>query len=232
MPEDELEKPVSDVFYLPMHAVFKESSSTTKVRAVFDASAPSSSGISLNNKLLVGPTVHSSLVDVLIRFRLHRIALTTDVSRMYRMVLLEESDKDLHRFVWKRGTSEPIRDYRMTRVTFGVAASSYAAKMAVKQNAVDFSLEFPVAAKAVRESFYVDDGLVGADSVTEAIALQRQLQELFARGGFTLRKWNCSNPSVLELIPDDLRDTQSLCTLPDEGGYTKTLGIEWNVVMH
>ena len=231
VPADELEKPTSEVFYLPMHMVYKESSNTTKVRAVFDASAPSSSGVSLNDKLLVGPTVHSPLVDVLIRFRLNRIALTTDVSRMYRMILLEESDKDLHRFVWKRDASEPLRDYRMTRVTFGVAASSFAANMAVKQNAADFSLEFPAAAKAVNESFYVDDGLVGADSIEGAISLQRQLQELFARGDFTLRKWNCSNPAVLELIPEELKDTQSLCTLPDEGGYTKTLGVEWNTVM-
>ena len=58
---------------LPMHAVRKESSTTTKVRAVFDASAASSSGVSLNDLLMVGPTVHSSLTDVLIRFRLHRV---------------------------------------------------------------------------------------------------------------------------------------------------------------
>ena len=95
----------------------------------------------------------------------------------------------------------------------------------------DFSLEFSAAAKAVNESFYVDDGLVGAHSSEGAIFLQHQLQELFARGGFSLRKWNCSNPAVLELIPEELKDTQSLCTLPDEGGYTKTLGVEWNTVM-
>ena len=170
VPVSELKKPLSDVFYLPMHAVYKESSSTTKVRAVFGASTLSSSGISLNDKLLVGPTVHSSLVDVLIRFRLHRIALTTDVS-MYRMILLDESDKDLHRFVWKGGESEPLCDYRMTRITFGIAASTYAANMAVKQNAADFVLKLPAAAKAVNESFYVDDGLIGADSVDEALAL-------------------------------------------------------------
>ena len=226
VPADELKKPTSEVFYLPMHAVYKESSNTTKVCVVFDAPVPSSSGVSLNDKLLVGPTVHSSLVDVLIRFRLNRIALTTDVNRMYRMVLLEESDKDLHRFVWRRDASEPLRDYRMTRVMFGVAASSFAANMAVKQNAADFSLEFPAAAKAVNESFHVDDGLVGADSIEGAISLQRQLQVLFDHGGFTLRKWNCSSPTVLELIPEELKSTQSLCTLPDDGRYTKTLGVE------
>jgi hypothetical protein len=47
----------------------------------------------------------------------------------------------------------------MTRVTFGVAASSYAANMAVKHNAADYSMEFPVATAAVEKSFYVDDGL-------------------------------------------------------------------------
>ena len=87
--------------------------------------------ISLNDQLLVGPTVHSSLVDVLLRFRTHRIALITDVSRMYRAVLLDESDKDLHWFVWKQSPSEPLRDYRMTRVTFGVSASSFTANMKI-----------------------------------------------------------------------------------------------------
>ena len=119
----------------------------------------------------------------------------------------------------------------MTRVTFGVSASSYAANMAVRRNATDLTLDYPLAVKAVHESFYVDDGLTGADTVDEVITLQHQLQELFDRGGFLLRKWNCSNPAVLEHIPDELKDTQSLCSIPDPKEYTKTLGIEWNAVM-
>ena len=83
VPATDLHKPTEQVFYLPMHAVRKESSTTTKIRAVFDASAKSSSGVSLNDTLLVGPTVHPPLIDVLIRFRLHRVALTADVSKMY-----------------------------------------------------------------------------------------------------------------------------------------------------
>jgi hypothetical protein len=62
---------------MPMHVVQKTSSTTTKVRAVF---------VSLNDTLMVGPTLHSYLIHVLMRFQMHRIALTTDVSRMYRAV--------------------------------------------------------------------------------------------------------------------------------------------------
>ena len=91
-----------------MHIIQKESSTTTKVRAVFDTSAKSMTGISLNDKLPVGPTVHSCLVDVLLRFCLHRIALTTDVSQIYRAVELIESDHDYYQFVWRCNPNKPF----------------------------------------------------------------------------------------------------------------------------
>ena len=73
--------------FLPPHACGQErikyNKSTTKLRVVFDASAKSSSGLSLNNILLVSPTVHSTLIDVLLHFRQHHIALTTDIIHMY-----------------------------------------------------------------------------------------------------------------------------------------------------
>ena len=72
----------------------------------------------------------------------------------------------------------------MTRVTFGVSAAPFAANMTLRQNGVDHITEFPMAAKAVFNSFYVDDGLISADSVEEDISLQKQLQDLFARGEF------------------------------------------------
>lgn len=155
-----------------MHAVYKASSSTTKIRAVFDASAKSSSGTSLNDTLLVGPTVHPPLIDVLLRFRSHRIALIADVSKMYRAIELVKSDRDLHRFVWRSKPEDTLQDYRMSRLTFGVSASCFAANMAVKQNAINQAHKYQLAAEAVEKSFYVDDGLSGADCVETAITLQ------------------------------------------------------------
>ena len=64
--------------------------------------------MSLNDMLLAGPTVHSTLMDVLLRFRLYRVALIADISRMYRAVQLSEPDKDLHRFVWREDSGKPL----------------------------------------------------------------------------------------------------------------------------
>ena len=122
VPAKDLERPCKQVFYLPIHAVSKESSTTTKLRAVFDASAKSSTGVSLNDQLMI---VHSSLVEVLIRFRLYRVAMTADVSRMYRAVVLPHEHRDLHCFVWRRHPNDQLVDYRMKRATFGVSASSF-----------------------------------------------------------------------------------------------------------
>ncbi len=88
---------------------------------------------------------------------------------MYRAIELTHSDRDLHRFVWRSKPEDTLVDYRMTRITFGVSASSFAANMSVKQNAIDYATEYPQAAKIVETSFYVDDCLTGADSAKEAI---------------------------------------------------------------
>ena len=60
--------------------------------------------------------------------------------------------------------------------------------MAVKQNALDYATEFLNAVNVVDQSFYVDDCLTGADSISEAINLQAQLHSLLSKGGFLPQK--------------------------------------------
>ena len=120
----------------------------------------------------------------------------------------------------------------MNCATFGVAASCFAANMAVQKNAVQLAQEFPTASRAAQESFYVDDGLTGASSIDAAIDLRVQLQEMFAKGCFKLRKWNSSEAQVLESIPSDLREAEEILPITDSGnGLAKTLGILWNTRM-
>ena len=154
-----------------MDGVAKETSSTTKLRIVFDGSAASSTGHSLNDVLLPDPSIHPLLPIILHRFRMFPVALTGEVGKMFREVGLREEDRDLHRFL-HRGASGEIEDFRMARVTFGITTSPYLASQVLHQNAEDHKSDHPLAAAVIKTSFYVDDVLTGADSIEEAAKLR------------------------------------------------------------
>ena len=136
------------MFYLPMHGVVKESSTTTKLRVVFDASAKSATGISLNDTLLPGPSLYPLLSTVLTKFRQHRVGLSADISKMFREVGLHSSERDYHRFLL-RNCQGNIQDWRMTRLTFGVTSSPFLATQVLRQVAQDHGKEFPRVAHIV-----------------------------------------------------------------------------------
>ena len=226
-PED---KPPALAFWLPIHAVLKLSSTSTKLRVVFDGSAATSSGISLNQALHVGPTIQASLSDTLLKFRTYPIALNADISKMYREVKLTAADKDLHRFVWRDDPASPLQDYRMTRVTFGVSASPFLAIRTLHQAAVDHGEGYPEATQHILTSFYVDDFLGGANSPEEAISLFHQLRDILKKGGFDLRKWRSSSPEVASHIPKDLLEVDPVktSTAIHSTTHSKALGLHWD----
>ena len=51
-------------FYMPHHGVLKKTSSTTKLRVVFNGSEKSSNGVSLNDILMIGPKVQDDLLEI------------------------------------------------------------------------------------------------------------------------------------------------------------------------
>ena len=69
-------------FVMPHHAVWKSSSTTTKCRAVFNSSEKTTNGRSLNDCFLAGTKQQPDLVEIMIKFRLHRIALSGDFTKM------------------------------------------------------------------------------------------------------------------------------------------------------
>ena len=66
-------------------------------------------------------------------------------------------------------------DCRMTKLMFRVFALPFAVNLVVRCNAKDLEAEYPQVAKAVFESVYMDDGLLGAKTIEEARKLRRQL---------------------------------------------------------
>jgi hypothetical protein len=206
-------------FYLPHHCVVKESS-TTKLRVVFDGSASSSSGVSLQ-VLMVGPTVQPDLFSIIFSFRTHVIALSADIAKMYRQMSVHPDDRDLQRIVWRSSPEEQLKDYRLTTVMYETSPASF---LATRQLAVRGQEEFPKASDALLSHFYVDDYLGGAPTIEEDKRTREQITALLATAGFPTQKWCSNNNEALEYIPAEERETASLCLLSENDGI-KILGI-------
>lgn len=126
VPNSDLDKPCELSYFMPMHGVTKSTSSSTKLRVVFDASAKSTNGISLNDALLTGPSLYLLLTTIITRFRKQPIGLTADITKMFREIGLNEADQDFHRFLL-RDQEGDYQEWKMTRLTFGVSSSPYLA---------------------------------------------------------------------------------------------------------
>ncbi|XP_062557284.1 uncharacterized protein LOC134222156 [Armigeres subalbatus] len=73
--------------YLPQNAALRPGSSSTKCRVVFDASAKfAPTNLSLNEVLLIGPVVQSDIVSIILRFRLHQIVFSADITKIIRLM--------------------------------------------------------------------------------------------------------------------------------------------------
>lgn len=227
VPEKDLNKPDSSAFYLPMHSVVKESSTSTKHRVVFDGSAKTTSGHSLNDTLLPGPSLYPLLPTTLNRFRLHHIAITADISKMFREVGLNPEEFDMHRFL-QRGEDHQLEDWRMKRVTFGVASSPFLATQTLRRLADDYQQDHPEAAAVIKNDFYVDDCITGAPDVESAGHLCKELQTVCSKGQMRLCKFRSNSKELLATISPNLRETSGLAIVTEPGGHSKTLGLHWD----
>lgn len=223
------EEMAKDNFYLPHHAVIKETSSTTKLRVVFDASAKSISGQSLNDTLMVGPKIQQDLYFLLIRFRTHPVAFTADIAKMYRQIKVREEDTQFQRILWRDSQDKPIQSFKLTTVTYGTACAPFLAVKTLQQLADDEAIKYPGISKIIKEDFYVDDLLSGAETPAEATTIIEQISTSLRAGGFELRKWASNQEYILRSIPRSSRASSSSDT--SEGpiaSLPKVLGIIWN----
>ena len=165
--------------YIPHHFVL-EPRKPGKIRIVFDASS-NFKGTSLNKRLLPGPNLLNNLVNVLSRFRRGKVAVISDIEKMYHQVLVPEEDQDSLRFLWRNKLSEPITEYRMQVHLFGKIDSPCCANWALRSSVTQVDGVAEVQAfkdlseenknrvtEAVTEEFYMDDFLSSFDETEDA----------------------------------------------------------------
>ncbi|XP_054734809.1 uncharacterized protein LOC129242278 [Anastrepha obliqua] len=212
-------------YYIPHHAVLE------KFRVVFNASARTTSGLSLNDVQLVGAMIQEPLVNIIFRFWGFRVALTADIEKMFHQILITPEHRDFQRIIWRESPDTDLAVYRLTTVTYGMACSPYNAVRALNQcsydnyNVVADGHQSIVACDAILSSFYVDDFLISCDTEDKAFELAVNVSAILSAGQFRLRKWSSNSGEVVKRL---ISNNSSIVELASEPSTATVLGLSWD----
>ena len=210
--------------YLPHHAVINPLKPTTKLRIVYDASAKArKENKSLNECLYRGPVLLNDLCGLLLRFRLHNIAIVADIEKAFLQIGLQPSQRDVTRFLWIKDTNEVkldsgnIQEYRFCRVPFGVISSPFLLGATIESHLESYDSK---TALKLKDDIYVDNLITGTDNIEDAIHLYREAKTIFKEASMNLREWTSNSSQVNQFIE---RDDIAICE------SVKVLGHTWTV---
>lgn len=118
--------------YISHLPVIRESSVTSRLRVILNASSRTSNGTSLNDHLLSGPKLQANLPAVILKWRAHKFVYSADITKMYRQILLDERDLDFHHILWKSHPSDGALGFQLLTVTYGTACAPFLALRVIK----------------------------------------------------------------------------------------------------
>ncbi|XP_047990775.1 uncharacterized protein LOC125229881 [Leguminivora glycinivorella] len=212
-------------YHIPHHAIVKNDRTITKVRVVLDASAQTTSGLSLNDILHAGPSLQADLFCILLNLRLFAIAITSDVRQMYLCIDVRGEDRPYQRILYRFNPEETIRIFQYNRVAFGLRSSPFLALRTVKQLVDDEGDKYPLAKEIASRDVYMDDVASSVIDEHQAVQATKELLDLFLKGGFQLAKWSSNSEAVLKEIPTELHLSKSVTF--DDDTTLKILGLRW-----
>ena len=124
-----------------------------------------------------------------------------------------------HQFLW----------YTSTRATsLGQKNSPTCANYALQRTASDNAKEYPEAAKAVLENFYMDDYLDSVESPERALMRLKELVHLHHLVGFKLTMFVSNIPDLADQIDGSAQSTEPRVIVSSKEESMHVLGLKWD----
>ncbi|XP_058828346.1 uncharacterized protein LOC131688193 [Topomyia yanbarensis] len=223
--EEEESTNLDRVWYLPL-GVVRNPKKPEKIRLIWDAAARVN-GVSLNDMLLKGPDMLTSLFAVLLQFRQRPVAICGDIKEMFHQIRIISRDKHSQRFVYRKQPDQVPTVFVMDVATFGATCSPCSAQYVKNMNAQDFEPLFPRAVEAILKAHYVDDYLDSVDTIDEAVQIVEDVKHVHAQGGFEIRNFSSNSSEVLRRL-GETKDVQKKSMILEKiSDSERVLGMVW-----
>ena len=160
------------------------------------------------------------MCSILLRFRTHRFAFSTDIEKAFLHVGLHEHDRNFTRFLRLSNPNDPespFTTYRFKVVLFGSTSSPFMLNATLQHHLENFNT--PVT-EDMQKNFYVDNLISGCKSEAKALNYYEEARSIMAQGKFNLRSW-ASNSKQLCSRADDEKTN-------DQRDEVCILGLQWN----
>lgn len=63
--------------------------------------------------------------------------MLADIKEMYRQILVHPKDRELQKILWRTGGGDPVKEYQLNTVTYGLSCAPYLAIRTLQQLALD-----------------------------------------------------------------------------------------------
>ncbi len=158
------------------------------------------------------------LCGMLLCFRLAPIGITSDIEKAFLQIGLRDTDRDLTQFWWYKDATTPriednLQIYCFCRVPFGVISSPCLLGATIKYHLARFNS--PIA-KKISENIYIDNVIIGVQSVDEALALYRECKQIMGQASLIFKNGLAMHQNSTARLCLQIKQNQSmklwLCT--------------------
>ncbi|XP_066259638.1 uncharacterized protein, partial [Euwallacea similis] len=179
------------------------SHSIQKLRAVFDGSMKSSTGVSLNELTLKGYTIQPDLFNILFKFKTFGY--------------------NIH---WRNSPEEPLWCIELATVIYETNCSPFLSTRCLQDIALKNKDRYPFASNALLKHCNVDDILFGGNNLNTLLEAHTQITKCLDTAHVKLHKWSSNSPEFLKALPKENSNPDNV--LIPESSSNKVLGLSWN----
>ena len=185
--------------------VWNLNSMTTSCRLVFDASQKDLGGCALNDILPKGINGMNKLINLLIKWSVHKTAFHCDIQKMYNSIQLDAAHWCYQLYLWEENL-DPSKQPRwkvIKTLIYGVVSSGNQAECALRKTAKLKEGQYPRASDIIHNDTYVDDTISGEKDPKACEKSVKELKMVLKTGGFELKGVTLSGEDPPEHLSED-----------------------------